>query len=173
MPSSVLFNCYASLRLITDSGFLCMQCLAVLIVALFGFTFYENHGLRKICKCRIRNIWLTIVYPSFCASAHHLPKPNHSHLFSLPLVKDMYFNSGLFISSSLRSFELKQDRGCPGRTSKTDGVPLEWVTYSQTLTSFISGRLSLGKILIFVVFLMIYICVTELFLLQISNFSSV
>lgn len=155
-------------------AFFACSVLHLLIVALFGFTFYENHGLRKICKCRICNIWLMIVYPSFCASVYHLPRLNHSHLFSLLLSKDMYFNSGLFlvISSNLKSFELKQDSGCPGPTSKTDGVPLELVTYSQTLISFIC-RLSLRKILISVVFLMIYICVTELFLLQISNFSSV
>lgn len=63
-------QCYLStmdLRLTTDSGFLCMQCLAVLIIVLFGFMFYENCELRKICKCRICNIWLMLVYPSFCA----------------------------------------------------------------------------------------------------------
>lgn len=59
-------QCYLStmdLRLTTDSGFLCMQCLAVLIIVLFGFTFYENRELRKICKCR----WFMLAYPSFCA----------------------------------------------------------------------------------------------------------
>lgn len=160
----MLFIRYASLRLITDSSFLCMQCLAVLITALFGFTFCENHGLRKICKCRTCNIWLMIVYPSFCASVYHLPKPNRCHLFSLPLSKDIYFNSRLlvFISSNLKSFKLKQDSGCPGPSSKTDGgAPLELVTYRQTLISLIC-RLRLSKILMF---LMIYVCATKLFLL--------
>lgn len=47
--------------------------------------------------------------------------------------------------------------------------PWSWSLNSQTLVSFIR-RLSLSKILISVVFLMIYICVMKLFLLQISNF---
>lgn len=61
VPSPVLFMHYASLRQITDSGFLCMRCLAVLIIVLLGFMLDENHGLRKIRKRIICYIWPVIV----------------------------------------------------------------------------------------------------------------
>lgn len=59
-----------------------------------------------------------------CTCLSH-PQLNHDHIFSLLLSKDRYFNSGLllFISSNLKSCELKRDSGCPGPNSETDGVP--------------------------------------------------
>lgn len=88
----------------------------------------------EVCKCRICNKSMPHEWPSLFLWMFHLPKLNHSHLFSLPLSKDIYFNWGfcLFISSTLKSLILKQHCCCPGLTSKP-GVPLQFSPIARHL----------------------------------------